>query len=190
MATETPTAATTSMRAGRYGTVLEPSDLAPGGLPAARGTLSDYLARQLAGVPRRLSGWPAPDDGPLFGEDGALALYCLYELHYRGFTDVDDGWEWEPSLLALRAELEDSLESELRQAADEVHAPPPNVLGPDDVPAALREIIDSPTGPSLSTYLAEEGSLAQFREFAIHRSILQLKEADLVCPDLSGQPSK
>jgi hypothetical protein len=35
-------------------------------------------------------------------EDLQLALYCLYELHYRGFEGVSDEWEWHPGLLAFR----------------------------------------------------------------------------------------
>lgn len=179
-------------RTVRYGTVLAPRELAPGGLPAARGTLSDWLLCHLAGTAHPLAGWPAPDDDALFGEDGALALYCLYELHYRGFAGVDDRWEWEPTLLTLRAELEDDLETRLRTLADEVGTASADGVDPADVPAALREIIGCSTGPSLSTYLAEEGSLAQFREFAVHRSMLQLKEADphsWAIPRLSG-PAK
>ena len=34
----------------------------------------------------------------------------MYELHYRGFEGVDERWEWEPSLLALRSVLEDIFE--------------------------------------------------------------------------------
>jgi len=211
MAVELPTAGPSAVGEGlsaagetvpavRYGTVLGPRDLAPSGLPAARGTLSEYLLRQLAGPTRPLSGWPAPDDDALFGEDGALALYCLYELHYRGFARVDDRWEWEPTLLALRAQLEDDLETRLRKLAAEVCPARDGCDGtglavgdgvdPADVPAALREIIGCSTGPSLSGYLAEEGSLAQFREFAVHRSLLQLKEADphsWAIPRLSGR---
>jgi len=148
MSAEAPTAAGpstagASTQVGRYGTVLAPDELAPSGLPAARGTLSDYLTRQLTSSPRRLSGWPAPDDDPLFGEDGALTLYCLYELHYRGFAEVDDRWEWEPTLLAMRAELEDNLETALRQLASEVnvntvgsdpHPPPPPPVPPAPPP--------------------------------------------------------
>jgi hypothetical protein len=220
MAVELPTAAgpatsgQTVVPAARYGTVLGPRELAPSALPPARGTLSEYLLRQLAGPARPLSGWPVPDDDPLFGEDGALALYCLYELHYRGFAGVDDRWEWEPTLLALRAELEDDLEARLRKLAAGVGAPTADATpageARDDrdgagpavrdradlaevpaagVPAALREIIRCSAGPSLSAYLAEEGSLAQFREFAVHRSLLQLKEADphsWAIPRLSG----
>ncbi|MBL7495032.1 iron-containing redox enzyme family protein [Frankia sp. CNm7] len=180
-------------RRGRYGTVLGPPELAPSAPPAARGTLSEYLLCRLAGPRQVLAGWPAADDDALFGEDGALALYCLYELHYRGFAGVDEDWEWEPSLLALRAELEEDLEARLRRLADDVGDGPGAAAGagvdPAGVPAALREIIGCSTGPSLSGYLAEEGSLEQFREFAIHRSLLQLKEADphsWAIPRLSG----
>ena len=49
-------------------------------------------------------------DGAL-GEDFQLSLYLLYELHYRGFSGVDEGWEWEPTLLALRAGLEADFEA-------------------------------------------------------------------------------
>jgi len=37
---------------------------------------------------------------PLADDDLHLALYCCYELHYRGFDGVDPGWEWDPHLLA------------------------------------------------------------------------------------------
>jgi hypothetical protein len=184
-------AARPSARAGRYGTVLGPTDLAPTGLPAARGTLTDYLRHRLSGPVRPLSGWPAADDDALAGEDGALALYCLYELHYRGFAGVDERWEWEPSLLRLRAELEDDLEARLRTLASRVGEPgPADHCPPHCVPTALQEIIGVVTGPSLSAYLADSGSLAEFREFAIHRSLLQLKEADphsWAIPRLSGE---
>ena len=34
---------------------------------------------------------PSPSDDPVTGEDAPLALYVLYELHYRSFAGVDDG---------------------------------------------------------------------------------------------------
>ncbi|MEU9182051.1 hypothetical protein AB0C90_35555 [Streptomyces sp. NPDC048550] len=37
-----------------------------------------------------------------WGEDLQLALYLLYELHYRGFDGVADEREWDPDLLRLR----------------------------------------------------------------------------------------
>src|SRR4051794_21152783 len=69
-------------------------------LPQPRGPLSEALFDDLRMAPHDLSGLP----GTLEPEDLHLALYCCYELHYRGFDGVDDRWEWEPSLLRLRAE--------------------------------------------------------------------------------------
>jgi len=193
-----------------YGAVLSPTQLGPGRLPRPRGTLSAFLLDVLSGPVRPLPVPPPPaDDDALFGEDGALALYCLYELHYRGFAGVPDGWEWEPSLLRLRRDLEESMIARLRPEVagqtephrTEPHRtepdwPPPREGGrrdPDQVAAAtsdaLRRLVDAPGGPSVSAFLAERGSLEQFREFAIHRSLLQLKEADphsWAIPRLSG----
>jgi hypothetical protein len=44
----------------------------------------------------------------------------------------------------------------------------------EDVTAA----VESADGPSLSAYMAAQGTLDEFREFAVHRSAYQLKEAD------------
>ena len=74
-------------------------------LPAPRGATSAAAAGRARAAPRTTSppiALPAGAD-PLADEDLQLALYCCYELHYRGFAGVDDRWEWEPSLLALRA---------------------------------------------------------------------------------------
>ncbi|WP_248833569.1 iron-containing redox enzyme family protein [Frankia sp. Mgl5] len=167
------------MRTGRppdhsagYGTVFTPAVLEAPPLPVPRGPLSEYLVELLGGDVRPAAGWPKPADDALFGEDGALALHCLYELHYRGFRGVDDRFEWEPSLLALRAELEGDLERRLIDLA----GPAPSPVG--DIAAELRRVISQPGGRSLSGRLAERGSIDQFREYATHRSLLQLKEAD------------
>jgi hypothetical protein len=56
---------------------------------------------------------------------------------------------------------------------------------------ALRSIADVDDGPSLSRHLETRGTLADFREFLIHRSAYQLKEADphtWAIPRLSGRP--
>jgi hypothetical protein len=115
---------------------------------------------------------------PLAGVDGLadadlhLALYCCYELHYRGFAGADPDWEWDPALLGFRAELERAFLHRLR---DEIPAPR-NPCG--DVGGALVELVGDASGPSLSTFLVESGTLDQFREFCVHRSAYQLKEAD------------
>ena len=73
--------------------------------PGERGAV-----RRVATARRTRSTPPAGEIDP---EDLQLALYCCYELHYRGFEGVDDAWEWEPSLLAFRGELERRFEAEL-----------------------------------------------------------------------------
>ena len=79
-------------------------------LPAARGPLSESLVRDLATRPgalrRDLEGAARLADAPdavLTDEDLQLSLAICYELHYRGFDEVDDEWEWDPQLLGLRA---------------------------------------------------------------------------------------
>ncbi|GAA0282232.1 iron-containing redox enzyme family protein [Cryptosporangium japonicum] len=116
-------------------------------------------------------------------EDLQLALWVLYELHYRGFDGVDPDWEWDPQLLALRARLEAHFVDGLRAA---VPAPP-------DAPVAraLSTLANADTGPSMSRFLQRKATLAQFREFVVHRSIYHLKEADphsWGIPRLGGRP--
>ena len=45
--------------------------------------------------------------------DAQLALWMLYELHYRGFDGVPEDREWDLGLLGLRRELEHRFENEL-----------------------------------------------------------------------------
>ena len=67
--------------------------MTPPPLPSPRGSLSEFLVELLREVPQDLAQWPSADGGAL-GEDLQLALYALYELHYRGFRDADESWEW------------------------------------------------------------------------------------------------
>ena len=116
---------------------------------------------------------PELGDDPLVGDDFHLALYCLYELHYRGFDGVDPAWEWDPGLLGFRARLERAFEAALRSECATADLVPPAAVG-----AWLWRFVDSLDGPSLSGHVVGEGTLDQMREFAIHRSAYQLKEAD------------
>src|SRR4051794_11912774 len=148
-------------------------------LPSARGPLTDGLLDLLRGTP---SGAPAdlpgpepvPDD-PLADDDLHLALYLCYELHYRGLDGVDERWEWDPGLLRLRARLEAAFEAGL-DAALAGWTPPPADASTMDL--ALRAIAADDDAPSLSRHLETAGTLEHFREFAVHRSGYQLKEAD------------
>ena len=154
-------------------------------LPAPRGPLSAHLVDVLAGevvldattvaVARAAAGTSAP----LTDDDLHLSLWMLYELHYRGFDGVDDGWEWEPQLLAVRRELETVYERALRTACRKAVDAGVAVAGPDaDLPEQLFGLVSSFDGPSLAKHLHREATAEQFKEVLVHRSIYQLKEAD------------
>ncbi|MEX0657680.1 MAG: iron-containing redox enzyme family protein [Egibacteraceae bacterium] len=153
-------------------------------LPSPRGPLSEFVLAHLVAPPGPLPAAPAAADDPLAGDDTQLALYLCYELHYRGFAGVDERWEWEPSLLAFRREREQAFE---RRLADEIGA----FTADGDVATALIDLLDAHDGPSLSHTMLSTGTLAHMREFAMHRSAYQLKEADphsWALPRLSGPP--
>jgi hypothetical protein len=157
-------------------------------LPSPRGRTTAALLAAVREPPHHLP--PMPLHGaadPLADEDLQLALYLCYELHYRGLPGVDERWEWSPSLLALRAALEERFEAALRAAVGEV-GPAPAAEGMD---VALRAIEDADDGPSLSSYVEREATTEQVLEFMTHRSAYQLKEADphsWAIPRLSGPP--
>lgn len=160
----------------------------PGRLPSPRGPLTDALFDAWQGhgrVPLAGLAVPAALDDPLTGDEFHLALYCCYELHYRGFEGVDDEWERDPAVIALAATLEDAFEAALRA---EVAVTP---LRPDNVEQALWDLAHGDGGgPSLSAYVADHASIDQVRELAVHRSAYQRKEADphsWALPRLSGR---
>jgi hypothetical protein len=146
------------------------------------------LVDRLRGPARALPAIEPEVPAPLADEDLQLALYVSYELHYRGFGGVDDGWEWHPGLIAFRGALEREFEAALRDAIGKPRAW-------DGDPAAmdleLRAIADADDAPSLSRHVETRATVDQVREFAIHRSAYQLKEADphsWALPRLSGGP--
>jgi hypothetical protein len=159
-------------------------------LPSPRGLVSEWLIDALQDELGILPDLDLPPvENPLTDEDLQLSLYLCYELHYRGLPGVDDGWEWDPRLLAFRRELELRFESALRDAVPRTA----EHVRPEDVDLALREIVerDDPGQPSLSAYVKVSASLEQVREFVVHRSAYQLKEADphsWAIPRLSGAP--
>ena len=165
-------------------------------LPAPRGPLTDRLFDRLRGPVRELAvpaGAVAAELPGLPGAEAAgedelhLALYCLYELHYRGFPDVDPDWEWEPSVLALRRRLERRFESHLRALAGD-----PAAVAPGRVVDELWAMATGGDGPSLSKWVAGQATVDHVRELFEHRSAYQLKEADphtWAIPRLAG-PAK
>jgi hypothetical protein len=158
-------------------------------LPEPRGPLSAHVLPALRNAPAPLPeiDLPTPDD-VLADDDLQLTLYCLYELHYRGFDGVDERWEWDPGLLALRARLEAIFETALDVALAGWDPPEADARTMD---VALRAIADADDSPSLSRYLEVRGTLDEFYEFVAHRSAYQLKEADphsWAIPRLDGPP--
>jgi Iron-containing redox enzyme len=124
---------------------------------------------------------------PLSDDDLHVALYCCYELHYRGFAGVDPVWEWDPHLLAARHVLEQAFETALRASV------PSERVEPGAVEQTLREVVEDDSGPALARTVERRASLDQVREFLIHRSAYQLKEADphsWVIPRLAGRPKE
>ena len=109
----------------------------------------------------------------LADDDLQLALYICFELHYRSFSGIDSEWEWDPSLLAVRAVLEaaffDALEAELGAEG---------AVDPARVGDLLFRLESEDEGVSLSRYLEIEAGIEEFREFVVHRSFYQLKESD------------
>lgn len=122
----------------------------------------------------------APDTDPA-GRDLQLALYALYELHYRGFAHVDPDLEWDPDLLRLRRELERLFLGYVRE----------NVETGDDPTAEMDALsVEETSGSGPSWFFKDEGSWDQMREYFAHRSLYHLKEGDphaFAIPRLQGQ---
>jgi hypothetical protein len=162
-------------------------------LPEARGLLSGALGRDLT---TRSTLSPATLElaeqaaepavlpaGALTDEDLQLSLAVCYELHYRGFDHVSEDWEWEPGLLRLRSGLERRHLAGLRELTG------PLAATDEAIDRQLAAVIAADDGPSLSSYMAKQGSLAQWREYLTLRSVYHLKEGDphtFAIPRLSG----
>lgn len=172
--------------------------------PSPRGPLSERVLHALttgdvdAALPEQAARTAAASADLLVDEDVQITLTALYELHYQGLDGVDDRLEWDPTLLRVRAALEDRFEAQLRR----------DVAVPEDLlveleantereglgPAVARALFDLTSrddGPSLSAYVARKATDAQLREMLIQRSVYQLKEADphtWAVPRLLGVP--
>src|SRR4051794_40682748 len=129
--------------------------IGPMRLPKPRGPLSAALCADLAagavlspGTLAAAEGLAASAAEPLTDEDLQLSLAICYELHYRGFDEVDDGWEWRPDLLRLRAVLEQRHLAALRELV------PPVAGTGEPVDQQLVAGIAADARPSLSPDLA------------------------------------
>ncbi len=150
--------------------------------PRPRGPLGRALDATLLGVPGTagadlvdLARQAVCSSGDLLHDDDVQAsLTTLYELHFAGLDGVDDRWEWDPQLVAVRGVLDDAFERRLR---DLVPADPPGD-GSGPMAQRLTEIVDADDGPPMSKFLERKATLGQWREFLVHRGTYQLKEAD------------
>jgi hypothetical protein len=125
-------------------------------------------------------------EDPLTDDDLQLALYRCFELHYRGFPGVDPAWEWSPVLLAVRGAMEQAF-----LAALDVEIGSEETVDPRQVGDLLFRLEADDEGVALSRQLEVEADLERFREFVVHRSLYQLKEADphsWAIPRLTGPP--
>ncbi|MFE6227934.1 MULTISPECIES: iron-containing redox enzyme family protein [unclassified Streptomyces] len=150
-------------------------------LPPPRGELSAAVTARLGGRSGALPGPGAVLAADPFGEDVQLALHLGYELHYRGFADVPDAAEWDLGLLRLRALLESHFLAALRDSC-------PGGTTPGELFDAL--LTEPPDGRGASRYLLRHGTLEQLREYAVLRSVQQLRESDphaWVLPRLRGR---
>ncbi|UOY03045.1 iron-containing redox enzyme family protein [Blastococcus sp. PRF04-17] len=155
-------------------------------LPEPRGPLSEALVHDLAtGTTLSATTIERADRvAALTDDDLQLSLAICYELHYRGFDDVSDAWEWDPQLLGVRAGLEKRHLAALRERV--------GPLGVTDEPIdrQLTALIAADDGPSLSSYMAKQGTVEQWREYLTLRSVYHLKEGDphsFAIPRLSGR---
>lgn len=154
--------------------------------PSPRGEISALVLAVVAGtiateqdsltrLDARVEGAVSRTPDILQDDDLQLALFCLYELHYSGIESAGDDWEWNPELLRTRHRIEVAFE---RRVRDEV------VLGnlPDAtseaVCAELFRMTEEDSGPSMSRFVAKSATDEQLREFLVHKSVYQLKEAD------------
>ena len=155
----------------------EPRPVEPPPLPEPRGPLSAAVIGSLRHGPEIL---PPVEGADPYGDDLQLALYCLYELHYRGFAGVADEREWDPVLFTVRAAAEKAFLGALRA----------DVEPGDDVDAEVESLLVEPVdGKGVSHHLRRDGERWQVREYVAHRSLYHLKEADpqaWVIPRLDG----
>ncbi len=151
-------------------------------LPSARGPVSATVISALSHDPHDVT-FPVCEDA----EDMHLTLFILYELSFRGWDGVSDEWEWHPDLVRLRGTLEQRFLADLRALA----GPYGDEAEPAGVSRKLIDMTNEDSGPSLSKYLRGRATYEQFREFAAHRSVYHLREADphtFAIPRLAGRP--
>lgn len=139
--------------------------------PQPRGPLSSWLLSYGGRGPRRPSVLPVPQRDSGFDDDLQLALYLCYEPHYSDVPGLCLE-EWDPIVIEFRRALEARFLTALAASVGHMatRSPDPRV--------AIPAIIAADDSPSVSAHMASHGTLDHMREYVIHRSLYQLKEAD------------
>jgi hypothetical protein len=155
-------------------------------LPRERGPVSRHVIETLASDESpALTVTLGPGD--VVGDpDAQLALWIIYELHYRGFDGVPADREWDTRLLSLRLAIERRFEAELRASTKDVVGSVP-VEG--DVGAQLLDLVAGDDNPSAAAFMQRRASREQVLDYLRERSVQQLKESDpqsFVLPRLDG----
>lgn len=152
-------------------------------LPAPRGPVSDWVVRVSSGDD--VSQSPNIHHRVVNDGDAQLALWILYEFHYRGFEDASDSLEWSTELLTIRKLIEDRFEAELRATTE----PAVSRIPDGDTGQLLLDIADASEGPGIAGFLQRQATREQMTHYLRERSVAQLKESDpqsFVLPRLLG----
>ncbi len=174
------------------------SPTSPMSLPEPCGPLSEGVVRAL--IPRADGPHPVPtpevgDDitYPLTDRDFQLALWMLYELHYRGFDDVDPATEWDPLLLVSRAALEHTFENAVRAlVATRMPADELGHLGDDPAERVTKALVrmTATSESGLATFLEKKATREEFTAYLAERAVYHLRESDpqsFVLPRITGE---
>ncbi|GAA1528648.1 iron-containing redox enzyme family protein [Nocardioides humi] len=169
-------------------------------LPEPCGPLSERVVDTLRARPHGPHAVPEPRamgdvTYPLTDRDFQLALWTLYELHYRGFDDVEDPHaEWDPLLMVSRAGLERTFEHAVRTLVSEAPGDAPALadLGAtpaEQVTAALVRMT-ARSGPSeVAQFLHRRATRTEFCSYLAERAVYHLRESDpqsFVLPRIGG----
>lgn len=143
-------------------------------LPTARGPFSTAVLSALT------DGTPAPaaptSKDVLFDDDVQIALATIHELRFHGVQGIADGAELRPDIHALRLELDEQLLATVRELVTV-----PEITDASEVSGYIKErCLPQKTSveESLGRRLSAQGTLAEFREYFVHRSLYLLREAD------------
>lgn len=116
-------------------------------------------------------------------EDAQLAMWVLYELHYRGFEDADADWQGHPDVARYLRWLEEPFLAQLR--AYDI----PETDADAPMHTRIEYLIDSSPSADLAKFMQREATVEQFRDYLMLKSIYHLKESDphsFVLPRIDG----